>query len=255
MMSATANSHATAEPAISFGSFREAWRGYAYTVQDLIERSGAIKVCELGGGANPTLSRQTVELRKLDYTILDIARQELDKAPPGFKTIEADICDPNLCLAEQFDFAFSKMLAEHMRDGEVFHRNVFRLLRPGGIAFHFFPTLWAPPFVANLLLPERLSATLLNLFSPRDRVRHGKFPAPYSWCRGPTPRQFDRFRSIGYEIIEYRGFFGHDYYRRIPIARWAAQTLADYLERNPAPILTSFAQLCLRRPMRSGAKR
>ena len=253
-MLATASSHATAKPAISFGSFREAWRGHAYTVQHLIERSGAIKVCELGGGANPTLSRAD---RGVKEARLHHPGYRATRARQGSAGIQDDRSRPatRTCVSPSSSTLHSRKCSRSTCETGSVHRNVFRLLRPGGIAFHFFPTLWAPPFVANLLLPERVSATLLNLFSPRDGVRHGKFPARYSWCRGPTPRQFDRFRSIGYEIIEYRGFFGHDYYRRIPIARWTAEALADYLERNPAPALTSFAQLCLRRPTGRGAKR
>ena len=46
------------------------------------------------------------------------------------------------------------MLAEHVPDGYRFHSNLFELLKPGGVAFHFMPTLYSPPFVINRLLPE-----------------------------------------------------------------------------------------------------
>ncbi|MGH9672283.1 MAG: class I SAM-dependent methyltransferase, partial [Bryobacteraceae bacterium] len=124
---------------------------------------------------------------------------------------------------------------------------VHSLLRPGGLAFHFFPTLFALPFVANWLLPERVSAIALGLFSPRDPVSHRKFPAYYRWCRGPTVSQQRRFERLEYRVEEYAGFFGHDYYRRIPLARTVQTCVAQYLLRHPIRLLTSYAYLVLRK--------
>lgn len=233
---------------VSYGSFREAWRDHAATVRRLIEASGARTVCELGGGANPALPLDWVRARGLEYTILDVSPEELAKAPAGYRKLAADICGEPPPQAGPFDFMFSKMLAEHVASGERFHRNVYRLLAPGGLAFHFFPTLYAPPFVANRLLPDDLSSRTLQAFAPRDRHRHGKFPARYSWCRGPTRAQLARLRALGYEIVGYRGFFGHDYYRRVPPLHWAAARAADWLCAHPWASATTFAQALLRRP-------
>lgn len=235
---------------VSYGFFAEAWAGHAAAVSALIERHGSRAVCEIGGGANPTLSPSFLRRHGIDCTILDISAAELEKAPPGYRKVVADICGPELPPAGGFDFVFSKMLAEHVASGHAFHRNVFGLLAPGGLAFHFFPTLYAPAFVANRLLPEQAAGALLRAFAPRDEHRHGKFPARYSWCRGPTRTQLARLAALGYEIVSYRGFFGHDYYRRIPGLRWASAHAAAYLCRHPRPSMTSFAVVLLRKPRR-----
>lgn len=233
---------------VSYGFFLEAWQDHAATVRRLIEHGGARTVCEIGGGANPSLPLSFARERGLEYTILDVSRAELDKAPDGYRKVAADICGDNLPLAGRFDFMFSKMLAEHVASGHAFHRNVFRLLAPGGLAFHFFPTLYAPAFVANRLLPEDVSSRALQAFAPRDPHQHGKFPARYSWCRGPTRPQLARLRSLGYEIVAYRGFFGHDYYRWIPPLHWASVRTAEWLCRHPWAPMTSFALVLLRKP-------
>jgi SAM-dependent methyltransferase len=238
-------------PGVSYGFFEEAWTGHAATLRRLIEHCGARSVCEIGGGANPALPLAYAAERGIDYAILDISPAELDKAPAGYRKLAADIAGDRLPVADRFDFVFSKMLAEHVASGRAFHRNVFRLLAPGGHAFHFFPTLYAPAFVANRLLPDDVSDLALQAFAPRDRHRHGKFPARYSWCRGPTPAQLERLAAVGYEVVSYRGFFGHDYYRRIPPLHWASRRAAAYLCRHPWAPLTSFAFVLLRRP--SGA--
>jgi SAM-dependent methyltransferase len=247
----TPSDAATAPPmprGVSYGFFEEAWVDHAATVRRLIERCGARSVCEIGGGANPALPLAYAAERGIDYAILDISPTELEKAPAGYRKLAADIAAERLPLAERFDFMFSKMLAEHVPSGTAFHRNVFGLLAPGGLAFHFFPTLYAPAFVANRLLPDGVSGAALQAFAPRDRYRHAKFPARYSWCRGPTRGQLARLASLGYEVVSYRGFFGHDYYRRIPPLHWASRRAAAYLCRHPWAPLTTFAFVLLRKP-------
>jgi SAM-dependent methyltransferase len=235
---------------VSYGFFLEAWERYAATVSRLIEHYHARAVCEIGGGANPALPLSFARERGIDYAILDISPAELDKAPAGYRKVAADICGHELPLTERFDFMFSKMLAEHVRSGQAFHQNVYRLLAPGGLAFHFFPTLYAPAFIANRLLPESVSSVALRAFAPRDVYQHAKFPARYSWCRGPTSTQLARLEGLGYELVSYRGFFGYDYYRRIPVLRWISNRTAAYLCRHPRASMTSFAFVLLRKPGR-----
>jgi 2-polyprenyl-3-methyl-5-hydroxy-6-metoxy-1,4-benzoquinol methylase len=143
------------------------------------------------------------------------------------------------------------MLAEHIEDGPNFHKNIYNLLAPSGIAFHFFPTLYAPPFIVNKFSLEWLTSKVLNLFQ-KGRHSHGnkaKFPAYYSWGKGPTKYQIQRFTSLGYEIVEYIGSFGHSgYYRRLPPIENLHTRLANWLVSNPLPWLTSFAYITLSKP-------
>ena len=122
----------------------------------LITDNGFTTICEIGGGRAPLFSREEASTMGLDYTVLDISDKELRAAPDHVRKIEADIGALDLTrFSQRYDFMFSRMLAEHVRDGTAMHRNVLQLLRPGGMAFHFFPTLFTPAFVANRLLPGR----------------------------------------------------------------------------------------------------
>jgi hypothetical protein len=233
---------------VSFGHDYEAWNGHAKTLRELIEQNNVHKVCEVGGGANPLLPVEYLRSHSLEYTILDISQEELDKAPAEYHKVLADICASDIRQLGQFDLVFTKMLAEHVRDGRAFHRNIHTMLSPGGLAFHFFPTLFAPPFLLNWLFPEWITRRLLQLFAPRDQRKHGKFPAHYSWCRGPSARQLARLTELGFEIIEYRGFFGHGYYKRIPGLREASAAIARRLVVHPIASLTTFAYVIARKP-------
>jgi hypothetical protein len=234
-------------PKLSFGHFQQAWDEHGATLKRLIEQNHVRRICEIGGGANPLLPLDYVRSKQLDYTILDVSQEELDKAPAGYSKLLADICASDLTDLGEFDLVFSKMLAEHVSDGRVFHRNVRQMLSPQGLAFHFFPTLFAPPFVVNWLLPETFASALLSAVAPRDKVQHAKFPAHYSWCRGPTARQIERLKNVGLDVVEYRGFFGHSYYKRIPGLRALSNAFTRILIKHPVPSLTTFGYLIVRR--------
>lgn len=216
---------------------------------ELIAQCDYRSVCEVGGGRTPLLTPQDARKLGIEYTVLDASAEELAHAPPEFGQIHGDICSlDETALRPRFDFVFSRMVAEHVADGRAMHRAVFHLLRPGGRAFHFFPTLFSPAFVLNRLMPHRLSRELLRRVSP-GRV-YMQFPARYSWCYGPTARMHSRFCEIGFEVEEYRPFYGTRYLERIPIVRAADRALTNWAARSRNPYLTSFVWVVLRAPER-----
>lgn len=231
-----------------YGLAHDAWDAFLPAVQNVIEQGSVRRVCEVGAGANPAFPIEYVEAHGLDYSILDVSEAELAKAPAGYKKVVADICAPGAQVSGEFDLVFSTMLAEHVRDGNAFHSSVYRLLAKGGTACHFFPTLYALPFAVNRLLPEGIAGRILDIVARRDRYQHDKFPALYKWCRGPSRRQLDRFKSVGYEIVEFRGYFGHAYYNRVRALQRVSDFIALGLVRHPMPAFTSYAIVILRRP-------
>lgn len=232
---------------ISYRPSEEARNGYESFLNRIIQTRNVRAICDVGGGANPVLPLDYILKHKLEYTVLDISESELQKAPESYQKIAADIQSPAFQSGtRKYDLVFSKMLAEHISNAHQFHLNIANMLTPNGVAVHFFPTLYAMPFVVNWLIPEFVSDRLLNIFAPRDRYQHAKFPAYYQWCRGPTPQQFRRFGSVGLEVVEYVGFFGHPgYYRRIPGVRQIHRLFTRYLLSRPNPHLTSFAYVVL----------
>jgi 2-polyprenyl-3-methyl-5-hydroxy-6-metoxy-1,4-benzoquinol methylase len=236
---------------VEYAFWTEAWDRFVPEVRRLIEETRAQRVCELGAGANPALTLEEVRSRQLDYVLVDADVDELAKADARYRSIVADVTAPGLKLGGRYDVVFSKTLVEHVRDPEAFHRNVFELLRPGGKVLHFFPTLYAPPFLLNRLLPETVTRQLLER-AQSGREQEGtsaKFRAYYRWCRGPTLRQIGRFRRLGYEVERYVGFFGHSgYFERVRTLRRLDEAVAAFLVRHPHPLLTSYAHVVLAKP-------
>lgn len=227
------------------------WASAEAWISGIVERYSCKDVLEIGSGANPTLTPNSLSRLGIDrYTTNDICEAELQKAPVGYETLCADFTDKNLDVNEKFDLICSRMVNEHIRDGRKYYQNILRALKPGGITAHAFSTLYAFPFVVNRFTPEFISSFLLNTFSPRDRHQHEKFKAYYSWSRGPTNRQIRRFESIGFEVMQYTGYFGHTYYRRkLAPLHWLEQQKAAWLAKCPIAHLTSYAAIVLRKPV------
>jgi len=236
---------------ISYGPTLIAHDEFKHLVNKILIKRNFKNVCEIGGGANPSLTIDFIKRNKINYTILDISQEELDKAPAEFMKIHASIENVDCTInANRFDLVFSKMVAEHIKDDNAFHRNIFSMLKDGGVAIHFIPTLWALPYIINLLIPERIAYKILLWIDPNRKAngKFGKFPAYYRSCQGPTNRQQQKLQSFGYKIIEYKGFFGHAYYYQ----KWKVicsihKRFANFLVRHPISYLTSYAYVVLQK--------
>ncbi len=216
----------------------------------LIQKIEAKNVLEIGSGANPTLPVDFVHKHGISYTTNDIDANELSKADPTYTRLCHDFSELEtpVELREQFDLVFSRMVNEHVRDGERYYRNIHSVLKPNGITVHCFSTLYALPFVANRLIPEKASELLLNFFAPRDRIHQAKFKAYYSWGSGPTQSMLKNFSRLGFEVMDYAGYFGHKYYKsRLPLVHNLEMKKAAWLVRHPIPQLTSYAKVVLRK--------
>jgi len=226
--------------------YRRAFDGFEPRVLELIAEYGHHDICDIGGGRTPLLWPKEVADLGVEYTLIDVSADELELAPEGHHTLCMDVTAPlDPANRERFDLIFSKFVAEHVPDGPAMHRNIFEMLRPGGHAFHLFPTLYHPAFVVNRILPMHLTDRLRNAMSG---VKYPKFPAVYSMCRGPSPARLEAFRAMGYEVVEYTGFYGTPYLSRIPVANRADRAVNAWLARRRVRNLTSYAFLLLRKP-------
>lgn len=226
------------------------WANFERKIADLVDECGAVAVGELGGGANPTLTLADLVNGPIDMTVLDISAVELERAPGGINRLCVDLCAAEPPIRNRFDLVFSRMLCEHVQSGRTFHRNCYEALRPGGYAVHFFPAVTALPFALNRLLPEALGTRALEALFPARRRdgNYAKFPARYSWCWGPTRRQLDRFRSLGFEVVSWDVGIGHEYYSKLPALREAERVKSTLVLRRPSPWLAAYSFVVLRRP-------
>ena len=216
-------------------------------ILQIIKENNVKKILEIGSGANPALDVNTVRELKLDFTTSDVDENELKKADDIYKKLMLDLSKRKINTVDKYDLIFSRMVGEHISNGEIFHKNIYKLLNPKGLSVHCFSTLYAFPFVLNRFMPEGLSNMLLNRFAPRDEEKHGKFKVYYRWSRGPSKKMIEKFKEIGFEIIEYNGYFGHNYYKKIIPLHKLEQLKARWLVKHPVPSLTGYACVILRK--------
>jgi SAM-dependent methyltransferase len=204
-------------------NFQWAFDHYEATLLSLAETLKTKRLCEIGGGRDPAFSPAQLASLGLDYTINDIDANELALAPAGYSTACFDVSgDISHIPPNSYDLMFSRMVFEHVRDVERAWSNMHTLLAPGGVGLAFFPTMYAWPFVLNHIMPEQLSTRLLHLFSREDRSADGgnpKFPAIYDWTFGSQTKLAPMLKRAGFSDIHVAPFWGHDYLRRVPLAR------------------------------------
>ena len=241
-----------AESAVSFHSVYDfpGWENRALAwITEIIHRFDSKNVLEVGSGANPTLPPGDIAKLDLRYTANDISAEELAKADSRFSGWVCDLSRDTIPAAREnsFDLIFSRMVNEHVEDGRNYHSNIHKLLKPGGISAHCFSTLYCLPFAINRFVPESATGALLDLFAPRDAHKTAKFRSYYSWSRGPSAGMLKRFESLGFEVLDYRGYFGHGYYTRVPLLNKLEGIKARLLLSNPIPALCSYGMLIARK--------
>jgi SAM-dependent methyltransferase len=238
------------QPVIRASMWPDAWFEFDGMLDFLCDHPDITRVCEVGAGANPVIPPEVIVARGLTHSILDISQDELEKAPACYDKIRADITQPSLAVGGTFDLVASAFVAEHVRSPRTFHRNIWNMLRPGGVALHLFPTLYTLPFAFNRTMPTAITERLLlrqqSFRNPEGR--HGKFKAHYRWCRGPTRRQLARLEGMGFAVVAYTGYFGHGYYLNLGRLHRFEQAKARDLIGRRAMTLTSYALVLLQRP-------
>ena len=205
---------------------------------------------ELGGGANPTLGLTESSDRALELTVLDISPSELERTPQQVKTLCVDLCAGEPPVRDRFDLVFCGCCAN---TSDPAARSTPTATPP-------FDPVATPCTSSRRRRPSRSlstgccppgSASASGRPSSRPGNgggKHGKFPARYSWCWGPTAAQLRRYRSVGFEIVSCDVGVGHGYYDRFPPLQALEQAKAAYVLKHPSPWLAAYVYVVLRRP-------
>lgn len=229
----------------------EAWQGLKPTLSNLAHRVQAKRVLEIGGGRDPLFSIPEISELGFDLIVNDISEFELSMLPTGYKKAVFDISNPDIeanFTDERFELIYSKMVFEHVSDGREAWRNVYRLLKPGGIGFAFVPTLFSPPFVLNLFLPEWLSQRLLRLVDPkRNEAEVPKFKAYYSWCFADESKLKPMLQSVGFREAIVIPFFGTPYFPGVPLLSGITSAFDRIAYMNSWHVFASYAYVIARR--------
>ena len=234
----------------AWDNYRAAVLGYAQHCRQAGRTGdGLVRLLEIGGGRGPLLTPEEAAAAGIALTVNDIDARELSLAPAAFDKAQFNIAgDVEAAWAGRFDLIVSRMVFEHVKDAPRAWANVRALLAPGGVAMAFHPTLYAPPFVVNWLMPEILTARVLRFFFPG---RHGgdypKFPARYEMCFADPVKVGSLLKRCGFSETLLAPFWGHRYFRHIPILRDADAAFSGLAESRDWRAFCSYAYTIARR--------
>ncbi len=228
------------------------WENYKSMILAMTESYGLRRHLEIGGGRDPLFTPGELGEHGIHVTLNDLSQKELDLAPVEFSKICCDIAAPSTLATigrDRFDFAYCRMVMEHVEDVAQMWRNIHGLLTPGGAALSFFPTLFAPPFVINELMPERLSRAVVHALFPdrRDDGDNPKFPAHYNLCRGSEAAIVPLLKEIGFRDVVLLPFYGYSYFAKIPLVKQVDAVFTEVARKRDWRTFTSFAYVIARK--------
>ena len=228
------------------------WNSYRAVIERI---SGAYRLrrhLEIGGGRDPLFTPDEARQLGIDVTLNDISEAELARAPAAFSKVRCDVATADTMTVLRpggYDFAYSRMVMEHVRDVRQLWRNQHAMLAPGGVALAFFPTLYAPAFALNRLVPEALSSAIVSRLFP-DRHGEGdipKFPAFYDYCYGDAAKVVPMLTDAGFGEVLLLPFYGYSYFWKIPGLREVDAAFTRFTRARDWRTFTSFAYLIARK--------
>ncbi len=229
-----------------------AWEHYGDTIQALSRQFGLTRFCEIGGGRDPLFQPGDAARMGIEMTVNDIDAGELALTPRGLRTarfdIAGDLSEPD-ATPGRYDLMFSRMVFEHVHDVPRAWANIHSLLAPGGVALAFFPTLWAPVFALNHILPEKASRAIVHALFPARRDGGGdpKFPAFYDHCRGDARILTPMLNKAGFSDVHVQPFWGHGYFKRMPGLRQIDHAANAMAAKINWPFVSTYAFVMVRK--------
>lgn len=222
------------------------WNTYKPAITAIAQGYGLTRHLEVGGGRDPLFAPDEAASLGFNVTVNDISAIELARAPAAFDKLLCDVAAPDTMERVRpgsFDFVYSRMVMEHVRDARQLWANQHAMLSEGGVALAFFPTLYAPVFALNRLVPEAVSSAIVRLLFP-DRHAGGdnpKFPAHYDHCFGDEAKIAPMLRAVGFSQTLILPFYGYSYLWKVPGLKQVDAAFTRLARERDWRVFTSFA--------------
>ena len=228
-----------------------AWDNYENVVRGLARILNAKRLLEVGGGRDPLFKPDELSALGIEMTVNDISQAELDVLPDSYRKACFDVAGDISAVSNlrgSFDLAFSRMVFEHVADGQRAWKNLYEMLAPGGVALAFVPTLYSFPFVVNWLIPDDVAAKIVKLlYRNRTDDEDPVFPARYSWTFASERKMKPMLDAIGYREVSVLPFYGHGYFEPFPIVRDIHNAFTEVARKNDWRAIASYAYIAARK--------
>jgi len=101
------------------------------------------KVVEIGCGFGSNIRRLREERTDIESHALDFSEISAERILGAVDVVHRADCQATELPDGHFDFIYSAGLMEHFRDESAFLREMWRILRPGGLMATFVPARWS----------------------------------------------------------------------------------------------------------------
>ncbi|MBX7259232.1 MAG: class I SAM-dependent methyltransferase [Candidatus Hydrogenedentes bacterium] len=170
-------------------------------------------VIDVGGGRSSRLTSILDHEELRSVISLDVSLEELRLNFGVRKRCVADMSRAIPMSDNSIAMMVSRSVVEHMMDVNHFLEESYRVMEPGGVCIHFFPSSNSPFALVNRALPNSLTKKLIHAIYEESKGICG-FPAHYDQCtyskfrRAAVNKGFEIEEVFcGYHQSHYFGFF------------------------------------------------
>lgn len=183
---------------------------YAWIARAMLGHPGTNDVIDVGAGRTWYFGKQWWSNPKFRLVGIDIDATELDLNPDLDQRITTDACQDFGLPDASADLVLCRAVVEHLQDTSFFLQNLYKVLRPGGVAVLSFSNPLAPPILINRMLPRAASARLLAWLVPGSEGLQG-FQTYYDKCLFST--FYRECKRLGFSVdFSYSGFYSSSYF-------------------------------------------
>ncbi len=176
-------------------------RDYEHVVAEHMNARPGLVVVDVGGGKKCQFAKYRRPELETRIVAVDIDPDEMEGNDDVDEKRVADASERLPFGDGEVDLVASRSVLEHLPDTGAFLREAHRVLRPGGVTIHVFPSKWAPFSLANRALPHGLASRLVHFFIPGSKGILG-FRTFYDRTYATAMRRV--LEESGFEVVEER---------------------------------------------------
>lgn len=202
---------------------------YARTVARHIDAQPGQTVVDLGAGRSSRFAPLYDHTNGTTVIGVDVSAAELRANTDVDVPVVIEPGGPLPFADGAVDLLVSRSTLEHVAGVDRMLAEVQRVLAPGAVTIHVFPSKLAPFSLLNRLLPRRVTTWLLHRLVPGSDGRLG-FPAHYEHC---TATAMERaLRRHGLEVVRTRVSYYQSRYFAFLVPLYVASVAYELLVRR-----------------------
>ncbi len=180
-----------------FGNSEHPYKTFERTVADHLRPDYTLLDAGCGRGA-PVLQKYTGKAGRL----IGVDLVDFDTEVAGIELINSDLSHIDL-EEESVDLIMSRSVMEHVEEPLAVYREMFRVLRPGGIFVFLTANLWDYASLIARAVPNRLHPWVVS--KVEGRKEHDVFPTQYRTNTQRTVRKLAEQAGFEIESFQYLG--------------------------------------------------